>query len=136
MAPTYAWWNSRVMHHRIARLLELLARVAGPRLPVAHATERLIECGACRAERVVPVEWHERSEAHWWIRLRCGECEFIRDVVATNTQVARFERDVEAGRAVIASAVERVDRPGMLDDVAALIEALERDLIDASDFRR
>jgi hypothetical protein len=124
------------MRHRVARLLELLARVAGPRLPVAQASERLIQCGRCRAACVVPVERHERSEAQWWIRLRCGECEFIRYVVATNAQVARFERDVEVGRAVIASAVERADRPRMLADVAALIEALERDLIDASDFRR
>ena len=97
----------RVMHHRVARLLELLARVAGPRLPVAQASERLIRCDRCRAARVVPVERHERSEAQWWIRLRCGECEFIRYVVATNAQVARFERDVEVGRAVIASAVEQ-----------------------------
>jgi hypothetical protein len=89
-----------------------------------------------RKERRCPVEWHERGETRWWIGLRCGECEFVREVEATNAQVARFEHDLDAGLAVIASAVERAERPRMLADVAALIAALERDLIDASDFRR
>ncbi len=124
------------MHRRVARLLEVLARVAGPRLPVAPAPERLIECARCRSARVVPVEWHERGEMDWWIRLRCGECEFVRDVEATNAQVARFERELDAGLAVIAAALDRAERPRMLADVAALTAALERDLIDASDFCR
>jgi hypothetical protein len=67
--------------------------------------------------------------------LRCGECEYVRDVEATNAQVARFERDLDAGLAVIAAAIERVERPRMLADIAALTAALERDLIDAGDFR-
>lgn len=124
------------MHHRLARVLEVFARAAGPRLPVGQAPEALIRCRRCRAALVVPVEWHERGEMHWWIRLRCGECEYVRDVEATNAQVARFERDLDAGLAVIAAAVERVERPRMLAEVAALTAALERDLIDASDFRR
>ena len=123
------------MHGRVARLLELLAHVAGPRLPVAPAPERLIECRGCRSACVVPVEWHERGELRWWIRLRCGECGLLREVEATNAQVARFERELDAGVAVIAAAIERAERPRMLAGVAALSAALERDLIDASDFR-
>ena len=60
----------------------------------------------------------------------------MRGVEATNAQIARFKRDLDAGLAVIASTLERAERPRMLADVAALIAALERDLIDASDFRR
>ena len=91
MAPVYGRGDAHVMHHRMARVLEFLGRVAGPRMPVARAPEALIECRRCRAAFVVPVEWHEHGEMRRWIRLRCGECELVREVEASNAQTARFE---------------------------------------------
>ena len=54
---------------------------------------------------------------------------------SANDVAAAYERDLERGRAEIAASLERSDRARMLAELPVLIAALERDLIDAGDFR-
>jgi hypothetical protein len=66
--------------------------------------------------------------------LRCGECETLRDVVAADDVARALERDLRRGMATIRAALERMDRERMIEQTAAFVVALHRDLIDAEDF--
>jgi hypothetical protein len=101
-----------------------------------RADARLVVCGACRSRLVNPVNWHESDESHWWILLRCGECEWTREVVVTDDEAKRLERDLKPGLDEIARAVERLDRERMLCEADRFAAALQRDLIGPADFAR
>jgi hypothetical protein len=117
----------------MARLFGFLRRVARPKhaMPV-----RLVDCEYCDSDHVVPVAWKESGELGWWIRVRCGECAFVRDVEVSNEEAKRFERDVDRGVMDIATTVARLERERMIADANALTNALRRDLIGPGDFCR
>jgi hypothetical protein len=92
-----------------------------------------VVCVGCHADFVNPVSWHELSETHWWIRLRCG---FVREVEVTNEDAQRFEHELDRGVKQIAAAFARLDRERMMAASDAMRAALERDLIDPGDFCR
>jgi uncharacterized Zn finger protein len=106
--------------------------LAGPTLDV---NRKLVDCRSCGADFVNPVRWHEQGESGWWIRLRCGECGFVREVEVSNEEAERFDAELDRGMAKIASTVARLDHARMTAESDTLAAALERDLIDASDFR-
>jgi hypothetical protein len=56
--------------------------------------------------------------------------------VVSDEEAERFDADLDRGMTKIASTVARLDRARMIAESDALTTALERDLIDASDFRR
>src|SRR4051812_11978337 len=60
----------------------LLAYLSGRRSPAAP-DGRLIDCVACGTDYVCAVDWEETDDVHWWIRLRCGVCGTVREVVVT-----------------------------------------------------
>jgi hypothetical protein len=68
------------------------------------------------------------------ILLRCGNCNRRRRVLVTTRQATRFECDVAYDMIEIAREAERLDGERFAEQTAALAVALERDLIDASDF--
>ena len=104
--------------------------------PAHRLQSRLVVCEGCHADFVNPVSWHELSETHWWIRLRCGECGFVREVEVTNEEAQRFEHELDRGVRQIAAAFARLDRERMIADSDTMTAALERDLIDPGDFCR
>jgi hypothetical protein len=119
------------MQPNTPKMLKFLRRLAGPVSP-RHA--RLIVCERCYSDFVNPVSWQVQGETHWCIRLRCGECGLVRDVEVTNEEAKRLEGDLARGVQRIAANVARLDREYMIADSDALTAALERDLIDPSDF--
>ena len=120
------------MRRDTPKLRGLLGRLVRP----AHRLQsRLVLCLGCHADFVNPVSWHELSETHWWIRLRCGECGFVREVEVTDDEAQRFEHELDRGVEQIAAAMVRLDRERMIADSDAIMAALERDLIDPGDFR-
>ena len=96
----------------------------------------LHQCCVCHADFVVPVDWNEADEHHWRILLRCGECETSGEIIVTDDVAKRLELDIERGVAEIASTLRRLDRMHMAVLLATFVAALNRDLIDASDFAR
>src|SRR5688572_20496509 len=118
--------DRRAMQRNTTKLRRLLSRLAGSR----NRQTRLVVCESCRADFVNPVSWHELSETHWWIRLRCGECGFVRDVEVDNEAAQRFEHELDRGVRQMAAAFVRLDRERMIADSDTLADALERDLID------
>jgi hypothetical protein len=77
-----------------------------------------------------------RTEAGfgWRILLRCGNCDCRREVLATDEQALRVERDVAGDIVAMRRALERLDRDRFAAQADAFVAALTRDLIDASDF--
>ena len=131
MVPGDTVGDRRAMQRNTRKLLRLLSRFAGSR---NRRRTRLVVCESCRADFVNPVSWHELSETHWWIRLRCGECGFVREIEVDNDEAQRFEHDLDRGVRQIAAAFARLDRERMIADSDTMTAALERDLIDPSDF--
>lgn len=97
---------------------------------------RLGDCERCDSDYVVPVAWEESGELGWWIRVRCGECAFVRDVEVSNEEAKHFERELDRGVQDLARTLARLERERMIADTAALATALQRDLIDPGDFCR
>ena len=75
-----------------------------------------IACPVCGSDRACLVDSAEEDDTHWWIRLRCAECEVWRDVIATDDEA------------------NELDHALMAAEVDVLIAALEHDVVDASSF--
>ena len=98
---------------------------------------RVSRSAAIAARRVVnPVDWHESDESHWWVRLRCGACGWSREVIITDDEAKRLERDLAPGLREIETTVAGLDRERMLQEAEIFIAALDRDLIGPADFAR
>jgi uncharacterized Zn finger protein len=115
------------------RMLMSVRRFVG-RTRAMHGS--LVDCRCCGSDFVNPVSWQPQGESEWWMRLRCGECGFVSEVEVSNEEAERFDAELNRGMAKIASAVARLDRARMIVESDILAAALERDLIDPSDFGR
>jgi hypothetical protein len=96
----------------------------------------LEHCAMCAADFVYPVDWEPAGETHWWMRLRCGECDTWREVTVDNDVAARFDLELDRRLDVVSRALERIDRSRMAADVETMILALRHGLVDAADFAR
>jgi len=101
----------------------------------ASAGTRLQLCRDCGEDFVHPVTWTESGPNAWWLLLRCGGCGSWRDVVASNTAVAAFDRVLDEGCAEIELAADRLGRESLRAEADTLVAALDLDLIGADDFR-
>jgi len=94
----------------------------------------LYRCQLCSGDSVVPVEAEPVDLGRWEMRLRCGQCGTYRDVIVSDSDAQRYDRELSRGMAEIAAALERQERERMSSEVRVFIAALEHDLIDAGDF--
>ena len=101
----------------------------------ASAGTQLQLCRECGDDFVHPVTWTESGPNAWWLLLRCGACGSWRDVVASNTSVAAFDRVLDEGSAEIELAADRLGRESLRAEADAFGAALDLDLIGADDFR-
>lgn len=93
-------------------------------------------CPSCGRDYVQPISWEPDGEARWWMFLRCAECGMSREVSVTNGEAERFEVELHARASIIARAVANIDRERMSSEIDRFVAALQRDLIDATDFAR
>jgi hypothetical protein len=93
-------------------------------------------CRTCGSGYVIPTDWAERGESSWWIRLRCGECESIGEVVVSDATAERYDQRLDEGMSEIALILRRLEREAMARDAETFAAALELDLLDAGDFAR
>jgi uncharacterized Zn finger protein len=108
-----------------------------PTVPPAQLTaleHGLEHCPQCHADFVVPAEYAEAGERHWWMLLRCAQCETMREILVDDDAAEAFDLALDRGLNAIKRTVERLERERMTVEAATLKAALERDLIDASDF--
>jgi hypothetical protein len=96
--------------------------------------DELMRCAQCGSDFVSPVDWAERGETSWWMRLRCGQCGETREVFVSQETAERYDRALDRTSQPIASTLSRLERERMAADVEAFATALDLDLIDAADF--
>ena len=101
----------------------------------ASADTDLHRCPECGEGFVYPVTWTESGPADWWLLLRCGACGAWRDVVASNSAVAAFDRVLDEGLDTIRDAADRLGREALLAEADTVGTALRLDLLGADDFR-
>jgi hypothetical protein len=73
---------------------------------------RLVDCDHCGRDCVNPVAWLEHDEDRWWVRVRCGHCQRIRELVIDNEQARQFDADLDRGVNEIARRLSRLSRDG------------------------
>jgi hypothetical protein len=110
---------------------------------VAAAARRVIaadagphRCLQCGRDFMCPIEWDTVGEEHWLIHSRCGECGAWRSEVVTNAEAKRYDLLLARQSEVIARGLARIDRERMAAELDRFVAALDRDLIDATDFVR
>jgi hypothetical protein len=91
-------------------------------------------CPLCERDFVNPVAWEPAGERHWWMLLRCGECDSWREVTVSDAEAQRFDLELDRRADMLARAAARLDSQRMAADVETMIAALRRGLIDAADF--
>ncbi len=83
---------------------------------------------------MAPIEWEPADTEHWRIVERCGACELWRVVVISNARAALLDVRLDNQVAIIAHALQRLDRERMVAQVEMFTAALQQDLIGAADF--
>jgi hypothetical protein len=83
---------------------------------------------------VCVIDFEEDDDRHWWIRLRCGDCDVWRDVIASDAEAAELDRALIDHATAMRSLLAALDRERMAAEIEVLVAALERDLIDPSSF--
>ena len=90
----------------------------------------------CGRDFVQPVDWEPVGEERWWMFLRCAECGISREVVVTNAEADRYERQLHTRASVLSTALRRLEGERMAAEVDTFVAALDRDLIEPADFAR
>jgi hypothetical protein len=85
---------------------------------------------------VHPIGWEEEGPGHWWLLLRCPDCEATREGVFAQPVVDVLADELDLGEAALLCALERVTRENMTEAIEHFICALDADLILPVDFQR
>jgi hypothetical protein len=96
--------------------------------------ELLHICSNCSSELIYPLDWVDEDPMHWWMLLRCPDCESIHEGLFTQQTIDVFADELDRGEAVLLSTLKRLTRENMSEAVDLFIRALHADLILPSDF--
>ena len=96
----------------------------------------VLTCPVCGSDKACPVEWAEAGEHHWWLLIRCGECEAWISATIGNELAAVLDLELDRQQEEIAEALAALEAESMAADADLLAAALELDLVDADDFAR
>jgi hypothetical protein len=91
-------------------------------------------CLMCGRDYVNPVDWEPVDGDHWWMLLRCGECDTWREVTVSNDVAQRFDGELNRRVDVLTGALHKLDRQRMSAWADSFVLALRSGLLDAADF--
>ncbi len=111
----------------------LLHHIIGPR-PVSVPDPTASLCHACGSDAFVLADSCHAASDQWCVLMRCGDCGQWREIVASTRAMTRFAAAFDAGLAAIERDIRALELERMAGEVDVFVAALERDLIDASDF--
>ena len=109
-------------------------RLTRPRPAPTPSRRPVLACPACGSDRFCPIEWETAGEHHWWMLLRCGECQAWVEGTVGNEQAAALDIELDRQQAEIAGALATLEMERMAAEVDAFTTALDLDLVDADDF--
>ena len=105
--------------------------------PVAESRGRpLLMCPECRSDKACPMDWAEAGEHHWWLLIRCPDCDVWVQATIGNRLAAVLDVELDRQQGQIARALSALEAERMAADAKAFTTALELDLVDADDFAR
>jgi hypothetical protein len=96
----------------------------------------LHRCPDCGRPFMCPVDWETVGEEHWFIASRCGQCDARDERIVTNEQAKDYDLALARHTDQIARELHRMELERMRGELDAFVDALDRDLIDATDFAR
>ena len=113
-------------------------RLTRPRPRPAPTSRRhpVLACPACGSDRICPIDWGTAGDHHWWLLMRCGECQAWVQATVGNERAAALDIELDRQQAEIRDALASLEAERMAADVEAFTTALELDLVYADDFAR
>ena len=95
----------------------------------------LSDCPHCSSPYVQAADWKALADGRVSVALRCPECLAWMSGTFSWERARRLDRDLADGRAELRAAYRRTVRRNMQQALSGFVQALERDLIGADDFR-
>ncbi len=91
-------------------------------------------CPRCDSALVQPMHWYERGSASWHVDLRCPECEWWGRGAYSQSEVDRFDEELDHGAQALIEDLRSLTRANMEDEANRFVTALAGDLILPEDF--
>ncbi len=91
-------------------------------------------CPVCGGGLVYPLDWEREDASTWTLRLRCPECETVRDVVMDRPAVEALNRELYLAHREVAEASRDMARRHFEEEAERIIAALRSGLIQPMDF--
>jgi hypothetical protein len=101
---------------------------------VVEPHQDLQVCPDCDSKLVYPTEWNEAGAETWQVKLRCPECQSVREGVFSAGTVEAFDEQLDRGTDELMADYRRLCRANMAEEVERLVAALESDLLLPEDF--
>ena len=93
-------------------------------------------CPECGSETACPLLWAEAGEHHWWLLIRCPDCDAWVQATIGNQLAVVLDIELDRQQAQIAAALAELEAEAMAAEAEQLATALELDLVNADDFAR
>ena len=91
-------------------------------------------CPSCDSKLVYPTAWEEAEAGTWEVKLRCPECQSVREGVFSHETVEAFDEHLDVGTDELMADYRRLCRANMAEEVERFVAALESDLLLPEDF--
>jgi hypothetical protein len=93
-------------------------------------------CPNCNSILVQPGSWHEKGDGHWDVELRCPECEWWGRDNYSQTELERYEDELDRGDRELIEDLRAIIRANMEEEANRFAAALAIDGILPEDFHR
>ena len=119
------------------RMWPMFRRTREKPRPVEVSRKRpILLCPECGSDKACPMDWAEAGDHHWWLLIRCGDCDAWIQATIGNSLAAALDVELDRQQAQIADALAALEAEQIAADADLLAAALELDLVDAEDFAR
>jgi RNase P subunit RPR2 len=98
------------------------------------STKGMHSCPKCDSPLVQPVNWHEQGDGYWNVELRCPECEWWGRDGFSQSEVDRYDEELDRGGQELIEDLRALTRANMEDEADRFALALASDSILPEDF--
>ena len=98
------------------------------------AAEGMHACPSCSSSLVQPANWHEQGDGHWNVELRCPECDWWGRDSYSQTEVDRYDEELDRGGQELMEDLRALTRANMEEEADRLAGALASECILPEDF--
>jgi hypothetical protein len=102
--------------------------------PKGKSTKGMDHCPSCASDLVQPVNWHEQGDGYWNVELRCPECEWWGRDSYSQTEVDRYDEELDRGGQEMIEDLRALTRANMEEETERFALALANDSILPEDF--